>query len=116
VIEHLSTPDVQSGHDKYQISTNISAIRFWDKLRLSPVSGPKNIMFLAFSPLPNLVDRIQRFVFELSTVWDVCNFGTFKSCIDVPESGDEGVIPIPLSGNYIFISSCYYLLNTSYRS
>lgn len=69
------------------------ALRFWDKCQLSPLHGPKEILWLSVFPTNNMkfsVD-IDHYMSIISSYWDSFSLGCISPC---PILEHKGHLPI----------------------
>ncbi|TPX53301.1 hypothetical protein SeMB42_g00882 [Synchytrium endobioticum] len=102
VIDLLSVPDILALHDDNMLALSPSSIRFWEKLRLAPVGGQRNIMWLALCPAGQEVcDETRTWMIDFACAYAGCQLGT---CLPFTLSEPLGkpVIPVhlvPLQAN-----------------
>ena len=97
MFEYLRNPDIILAHDSSAISLNLSSIRFWDKLRLSPLCGEKNISYITIYPSNILASSVENWMYGLTTVWEFCGFGSFAPVQHV-KGISNGIIPVLFQG------------------
>ncbi|KAJ3022259.1 UNVERIFIED_CONTAM: Mediator of RNA polymerase II transcription subunit 13-like [Siphonaria sp. JEL0065] len=95
-LDHLRMPSIVANHNNIPISVNPASLRFWEKLALAPVCGPKNVEYVVMCPGGNkgLIWNLRRWCMELSNIWDFCNFGVFGPLMEYRNAEEEGFCPV----------------------
>lgn len=107
VIEQLPSPNILVHHKQQLLSSKSSIVRFWDKMRLEPVSGPKVIRYAVLTPSnEGILLDVQEFFRELSTVYGMCRLGSHET-IALPGS-NEGIVPIAMGRLKVLILFTFF--------
>ncbi|TPX32401.1 hypothetical protein SmJEL517_g04424 [Synchytrium microbalum] len=76
VIETLPIPDILARHDNNMLSLSPVAVRFWERLRFSPVGGSRDVQWLALCPAGQEVcDETRRWMTDFCTAYTACRLG-----------------------------------------
>jgi hypothetical protein len=89
-VDALVLPDIICMHEGEQIQVNCNVLRFWDKLRLEPISGKKNAKWFVVYPDGELRKDVGRWGVEVGCIWEGCGFGKYKLGAMVPVKLVEG--------------------------
>jgi hypothetical protein len=77
-----------------RLSVAPPALRFWDKLSMSPVAGVKDVRCYVVHPdSEGMKTAVDMFLAELQTTWESSGMGKFERG-KVHEGGRDGMIPI----------------------
>lgn len=113
-VEVLPIPQLSVIHNGAQITCNHHILKFWDKCRIAPVSGSKNVNWISMFPSsPNtpFARRVPLYMSQIAAMWDILSFGQFAPCSSI-ESFLPGLIPVEISDNhhnlYQHIMCSYY--------
>jgi hypothetical protein len=100
ILDLLPPPDITLFHDQTLLTLSPTAVRFWDKLRLGPRGGVKNILQVTICPdHPDVIKAVYHWKRELYATWEMCGFGSMD---DVHFSSKFGIFAVPLTGEYRF--------------
>ncbi|KAI9333783.1 hypothetical protein DFJ73DRAFT_47269 [Zopfochytrium polystomum] len=98
ILEPLEAPSIILYHDSHLVSLSTASIRFWDKLRIAPRGGMKDIDFMMLCPHnPDIADSLRYWCSEFRTVWDAGNFGQCTPYISL-KPGDDGLFYMSAEG------------------
>lgn len=115
VLKSLDEPEIVCMHNGAKITAKISVLQFWEKLKLSPLSGQKNVKWVAIFPNDKrgLEADIPMYMDSMRAMWDLLLFGDWQP---VFSSGKQpGAFPV-LVGDSPTVSNVLRLYSTLFSS
>lgn len=99
----LKLPDIVVSRHEDFLEGSPKMLTFWEKLGLEPCSPKKQLKYLVVYPENRDIEAsVIQFFKNLSTVYDTCHLGKHIPGHVGPYR--HGLVPVPLSGNFISIS------------
>ncbi|KAJ3158214.1 Mediator of RNA polymerase II transcription subunit 13-like [Irineochytrium annulatum] len=103
-LELLATPDLVILHNSTTLRLNPAAVRFWDKLRLTPFGRRKRCRLLVISPQAalsqDLLEGVRGWMSDMVATWDVCGFGELDGWSGADDTNGirivNGLMQVPL--------------------
>jgi hypothetical protein len=99
LVEQLFPPQVIFSHQDSPIRASHISLRFWDKLRLEPISGSKNLKWIALFPSSGSKDlhkEISKWFLDVSVMYHVLQLGKHTPVNLQYRSLLGGMVPIAL--------------------
>ncbi|PRP76650.1 hypothetical protein PROFUN_14976 [Planoprotostelium fungivorum] len=91
-VECLYTPNLLVGYQEQFLSISPGALYLWEKSRLEPYSLKKSVLYHVISPDSSSLSPLSSFFRDLSSVYEVCNFGKHQPLS--MNKGDAGGISL----------------------
>ncbi|KAJ3275739.1 hypothetical protein HDV01_007206 [Terramyces sp. JEL0728] len=79
LLENLPATNLILVHNNAQVSCNNQVIQFWDKFRICPVNGPKDVYWINIYPENEnsvLDHSLQSYMAHFGSIWTFFGFGT----------------------------------------
>ncbi|KAJ3311319.1 hypothetical protein HDV04_004127 [Boothiomyces sp. JEL0838] len=100
LVENLTPPNLILMHNNVQISCNSQVIQFWDKFRICPVNGPKDVCWINIYPQDEnnvLESTLHSYMAHFGSIWTFFGFGSW---LPFPIGNGEGMLPIQLNESH----------------
>ncbi|KAJ1536527.1 hypothetical protein HK405_015175, partial [Cladochytrium tenue] len=80
ILEPLAPPAVTAVHDSHLVGLAAPAVRLWDRLRMQPRGGPKQLEFAMLCPniSSDVSEALRAWCLDFRAAWDAANLGAAR--------------------------------------